>query len=45
MSEWFYIRLAYGLTWAVLLVYALLLHRRRLRAEASRPAATAAGDA
>lgn len=33
MSEWFYIRLALGLTWAVLAGYALLLHRRRVAAE------------
>ena len=33
MSEWFYIRLAYGLTWVVLGGYLLLLHRRRSAAE------------
>ncbi|HUF50495.1 MAG TPA: heme exporter protein CcmD [Longimicrobiales bacterium] len=33
MSEWFYIRLAFGLTWVVLGGYLLLLHRRRRAAE------------
>jgi hypothetical protein len=33
MSEWFYIRLALGLAWAVVGGYALLLHRRRVAAE------------
>jgi hypothetical protein len=33
MSEWFYIRLAFGLTWATIAVYALLLNQRRLAAE------------
>jgi hypothetical protein len=33
MSEWFYIRLAFGLTWVVLAGYMLLLHRRRGAAE------------
>jgi hypothetical protein len=33
MSEWFYIRLALGLTWGVLAGYILLLNRRRTAAE------------
>ncbi len=33
MSEWFYIRLAYGLTWFVLAGYTLLLVRRSRSAE------------
>lgn len=33
MSEWFYIRLAYGLTWVVLGGYIVLLNRRRGAAE------------
>ena len=33
MSEWFYIRLAYGLTWVVFAGYLVLLHRRRVAAE------------
>jgi CcmD family protein len=33
MSEWFYIRLALGITWAVLGGYMLLLNRRRVAAE------------
>lgn len=33
MSEWFYIRLALGITWAVLGGYMLLLNRRRAAAE------------
>jgi hypothetical protein len=33
MSEWFYIRLALGLTWVVIGGYTLLLHRRRTAAE------------
>ena len=33
MSEWFYIRLAFGLTWVVLGGYIFLLHRRRSAAE------------
>jgi hypothetical protein len=37
MSEWFYIRLAFGLTWVVLAVYTLLLLRRsRSAADALR---------
>jgi hypothetical protein len=35
MSEWFYIRIAFGLTWAVLAVYICLLVRRRVAAEES----------
>lgn len=33
MSEWFYIWLAYGITWTVLGGYMLLLNRRRIAAE------------
>jgi hypothetical protein len=33
MSEWFYIRLALGLTWVVLAGYTLLLYRRAVAAE------------
>lgn len=33
MSEWFYIRLALGLTWGVFLVYTVLLVRRSAAAE------------
>jgi hypothetical protein len=33
MSEWFYIRLALGVTWAVFAGYILLLNRRRAAAE------------
>lgn len=33
MSEWFYVRLALGLTWLVLGGYTLLLNRRRAAAE------------
>ena len=33
MSEWFYIRLAYGITWVVLAGYTLLLIRRSRAAE------------
>jgi CcmD family protein len=33
MSEWFYIRIAFGLTWLVIAGYALLLNRRRIAAE------------
>ena len=33
MSEWSYIGLAYGITWAVLAVLMLLLNRRRVEAE------------
>ena len=33
MSEWFYIRLAFGLTWFVLAGYMFLLYRRRGAAE------------
>jgi CcmD family protein len=33
MSEWFYIRLAYGVTWVVLAGYLLLLIRRSRSAE------------
>jgi hypothetical protein len=33
MSEWFYIRLALGLTWGVFAGYILLLNRRRAAAE------------
>ena len=33
MSEWSYIGLAFGLTWAVLGCYMLLLNRRRIAAE------------
>ena len=33
MSEWSYIALAYGITWAVLAGFMLLLNRRRLEAE------------
>jgi hypothetical protein len=33
MSEWFYIRMAFGLTWLVIAGYALLMHRRRIAAE------------
>jgi hypothetical protein len=35
MSEWFYIRLAFGLTYLVIAGYALLLLRRRAAAEES----------
>ena len=33
MSEWFYIRLALGITWGVIVTYAFLLNRRRIAAE------------
>ena len=33
MSEWFYIRLAYGVTWVVLAGYLWLLFRRSRSAE------------
>ena len=33
MSEWSYIGLAYGITWAVLAGLLLLLNRRRVEAE------------
>jgi hypothetical protein len=33
MSEWFYIRMAFGLTWLVVAGYALAMHRRRVAAE------------
>ena len=33
MSEWFYIRLAFGLTWIVLAGYTFLLVRRAWSAE------------
>ena len=33
MSEWFYVRLALGITWSVLGGYMLLLNRRRITAE------------
>ncbi|MGH7463812.1 MAG: hypothetical protein ACREK1_01475 [Longimicrobiales bacterium] len=33
MSEWFYIRLALGITYVVLGGYMLLLNRRRIAAE------------
>lgn len=33
MSEWSYIGFAYGITWAVLAGYMLLLNRRRIAAE------------
>jgi hypothetical protein len=33
MSEWFYIRLALGLTWVVIAGYTFYLHRRRVAAE------------
>lgn len=33
MSEWFYIRLALGLTWTVIAGYAFMLHRARVAAE------------
>jgi hypothetical protein len=33
MSEWFYVRLALGLSWVVIAGYTLLLHRRRVAAE------------
>jgi hypothetical protein len=37
MSEWFYVRLAYGLTYVVVVGYTLLLYRRsRVAAEAVR---------
>jgi CcmD family protein len=32
-EEWFYIRLAYGLTWVVIAGYTLLLYRRSRAAE------------
>lgn len=32
MSEWFYVRLAYGLAWTVLTGYTVLLLRRRAAA-------------
>jgi hypothetical protein len=35
MSEWYYIRLAFGLTYFVIAGYALLLLRRRATAEAA----------
>lgn len=33
MSEWFYIRIAYGVTWVVVAGYTLLLVRRGRAAE------------
>lgn len=33
MSEWFYIRIAFALTWAVLIGYTVLLTRRSRAAE------------
>jgi hypothetical protein len=33
MSEWFYVRLAFGLTYFVIIGYTLLLHSRRVAAE------------
>jgi hypothetical protein len=33
MSEWSYIALAYGITWAVLASLTLLLNHRRMKAE------------
>ncbi|CAN5865331.1 hypothetical protein BH23GEM9_BH23GEM9_10430 [soil metagenome] len=33
MSEWFYVRLALGLAWGVIIGYTLLLNRRRVAAE------------
>jgi hypothetical protein len=33
MSEWFYVRLALGLAWGVIGIYAIVLYRRTLRAE------------
>jgi hypothetical protein len=33
MSEWFYIRVAYGLTWVVVAGYALIMYRRAVAAE------------
>ncbi|MEX0907367.1 MAG: CcmD family protein [Gemmatimonadota bacterium] len=41
MSDWFYIGLAFGLTWSVIAGYTLLLHRRRVRAEAELAKASA----
>ena len=35
MSEWFYVRLALGLTYVVLAGYVLLLNRRRVAAESA----------
>jgi hypothetical protein len=35
MSEWFYVRLALGLTYVVLAGYLLLLYRRQRAAEAA----------
>lgn len=35
MSEWFYVRLAYGVAWTVLAVYTALLLRRRVAAAAA----------
>jgi hypothetical protein len=45
MSEWFYIRLALGITWAVLGGSLLLLNRRRIAAErAVRDIGSAGGE-
>jgi CcmD family protein len=45
MSEWFYIWLALGITWAVLGGYMLLLNRRRVAAErAVREIGSGGGD-
>lgn len=45
MSEWFYIRLALGITYAVLGGYMLLLNRRRVAAErAVREIAAGGGE-
>ena len=32
MSEWAFVRAAYGLTWIVLAVYSVYLRRRRIQA-------------
>jgi CcmD family protein len=32
VSEWGFVRVAYGLTWIVLAVYSVYLRRRRVRA-------------
>ena len=34
MAEWTYVRVAYGLTWIVLAVYAVYLLRRQAKARA-----------
>jgi hypothetical protein len=48
MSNWAYVILCFALTWAVILGYALLTHRRLRQAEAALRAAfeaeAAAGD-